>query len=119
MQVRIDYVRVTESSVMANITIQFENRDLQFQKKDGVEKSLVNLFGRVTSMTRRPITTFEKPLEVDAPPDMLAEIRAAAGDLSAVRSARARPVPVEYRRQRHHRRQHEQLRSGARCASLR
>jgi hypothetical protein len=56
---------------MANITIQFENRDLQFQKKDGVEKSVVNLFGRVTSMTRRPITTFEKPLEVDAPLDML------------------------------------------------
>jgi GWxTD domain-containing protein len=73
MQVRIDYVRVTESSVLANITIQFENRDLQFQKKEGVEKSLVNLFGRVTSMTRRPITTFEKPLEVDAPPDMLAK----------------------------------------------
>jgi len=71
MQVRIDYLRVTESSVMANITIQFENRDLQFQKKDGVEKSVVNLFGRVTSMTRRPITTFEKPLEVDAPLDML------------------------------------------------
>jgi GWxTD domain-containing protein len=71
MQVRIDYVRVTESSVMANITVQFENKDLQFQKKDGVEKSLINLFGRVTSMTRRPITTFEKPLEVVAPPDML------------------------------------------------
>jgi len=73
MRVRIDYVRVTESSVLANITIQFENRDLQFQKKEGVEKSLVTLFGRVTSMTRRPITTFEKPLEVNAPPDMLAK----------------------------------------------
>ena len=73
MQVRIDYVRVTESSVLANITVQFENRDLQFQKKEGVEKSVVTLFGRVTSMTRRPITTFEKPLEVVAPPDMLAK----------------------------------------------
>src|SRR5579862_1104695 len=73
MQVRVDYVRVTESSVLANVTIQFENRDLQFQKKDGVEKSVVTLFGRVTSMTRRPITTFEKPLEVIAPPDMLAK----------------------------------------------
>jgi GWxTD domain-containing protein len=73
MQVRVDYLRVTGSSVLANITVQFENRDLQFQKKDGVEKSLVTLFGRVTSMTRRPITTFEKPLEVNAPPDMLAK----------------------------------------------
>jgi GWxTD domain-containing protein len=71
MQVRIDYVRVTESSVMANITLQFENRDLQFQLKDGVQKATVNLLGRVSTMTRRPVTTFEKPLEVDAPPDML------------------------------------------------
>jgi GWxTD domain-containing protein len=71
MQVRIDYVRVTESSVMANITVQFENRDLQFQAKDGVQKSIVNLLGRISTMTRRPVTTFEKPLEIDAPPDML------------------------------------------------
>jgi len=71
MQVRIDYVRVTESSVMANITVQFENKDLQFQAKDGVQKSVVNLLGRISTMTRRPVTTFEKPLEIDAPPDML------------------------------------------------
>jgi GWxTD domain-containing protein len=71
MQVRIDYVRVTESSVMANITLQFENRDLEFKLKDGVQKASVNLLGRVSTMTRRPVTTFEKPLEVDAPPDML------------------------------------------------
>src|SRR6202167_1134703 len=71
MQVRIDYVRVTEASVMANITVQFENRDLQFQAKDGVQKSVVNLLGRISTLTRRPVTTFERPLEVDAPPDML------------------------------------------------
>jgi GWxTD domain-containing protein len=71
MQVRIDYVRVTESSVLANITLQFENRDLEFKLKDGVQKANVNLLGRISTMTRRPVTTFEKPLEVDAPPDML------------------------------------------------
>ena len=71
MLVRIDYVRVTEASVMANITVQFENRDLQFQAKDGVQKANVNLLGRISNMTRRPITTFEYPLTIDAPPDML------------------------------------------------
>ncbi len=71
MLVRVDYVRVTESSVLANITVQFENHDLQFQAKDGVQKSVVNLFGRVSTMTRRPVTTFEKPLEINAPNDML------------------------------------------------
>ena len=71
MQVRVDYVRVTESSVLTNITIQFENHDLQFQAKDGIQKSVVNVFGRISNMTRRPVTTFEKPLEIDAPTDML------------------------------------------------
>ena len=71
MQVRVDYVKVTESSVLANITIQFENKDLQFQAKEGVQKSLVELFGRISTMTRRPVTTFEKPLEIVAPSDML------------------------------------------------
>ncbi len=73
MQVLIDYVRVTEATVMANITVQFENRDLQFQAKDGVQKASVNLLGRISNMTRRPITTFEYPLTIDAPPDMLAK----------------------------------------------
>ena len=71
MLVRVDYVRITESSVLANITVQFENRDLQFQAKDGIQRSVVNLFGRISTMTRRPVTTFEKPLEIDAPNDML------------------------------------------------
>jgi hypothetical protein len=31
----------------------------------------VNLLGRISNMTRRPVQTFERPLEVDAPPDML------------------------------------------------
>ena len=39
MQVRIDYVRVTDTSVLANITVQFENKDLQFQAKDSVQRS--------------------------------------------------------------------------------
>jgi len=68
MQVRIDYVRVTESSVMANITFQFENRDLQFQLKDGAQKATVNLLGRISTTARHPVTTFEKPLEGAAPP---------------------------------------------------
>jgi len=68
MQVRIDYVRITESSVMTNITVQFENRDLQFQTAGAVQKSVVNLFGRISTTARSPVTTFERPLELDVPP---------------------------------------------------
>jgi GWxTD domain-containing protein len=76
MLVRVDYVRVTESSVLANVTVQFENKDLQFQAKDGVQKSVINLFGRVTTMTRRPVTTFEKPLEITIAPELLQKLAA-------------------------------------------
>lgn len=71
MQVRVDYLRVTDSSVLTNITMQFEGRDLQFTEKEGVDKAIINIFGRVTTMTRRNVTTFEPTLETDAPPEML------------------------------------------------
>jgi GWxTD domain-containing protein len=54
MRVEVDYMRSAGSSTMANITVQFENR-----------KSLVNLFGRIATMTRRPISTFEKQIDTD------------------------------------------------------
>ncbi|HWF09648.1 MAG TPA: GWxTD domain-containing protein [Bryobacteraceae bacterium] len=74
MQVVIDYVRVTDASVTALITVQFENKDLQFQTKDGVAKATVNLLGRISTMTRRPVDTFEKPLEIGPiPPEMLSK----------------------------------------------
>ena len=71
MQIREDYVRVTETSVLVNITLQFENHDLQFAEKNGYDEAIINVFGRVTSMTRRPITTFEPTLTRPIPPEML------------------------------------------------
>jgi hypothetical protein len=67
---RIDYVRVTDSSVFAMVTVQFDNRDLQFQLKNGVQRADIHIFGRVTTMTRRPVTTFEKDLEIAIPPEL-------------------------------------------------
>ncbi|MCU1328972.1 MAG: hypothetical protein JWN34_4342 [Bryobacterales bacterium] len=74
MLVRIDYIRVTETSVLANITVQFENKDLQFQSKEGLQKSVINMLGRITTMTRRPVTNFEKSLEINIAPEMLTKM---------------------------------------------
>jgi len=71
MQVRADYLRLTDSSVTANVTIQFENRDLEFQSKNGVQKAGVNLLGHVFTLTHRHVATFEKSLEVIPPAGML------------------------------------------------
>ncbi|MCL5744691.1 MAG: GWxTD domain-containing protein [Acidobacteria bacterium] len=71
MRARVDYVRVTNSSILTNITLQFEKRDLQFQAKDGVEKAIVNIYGRITSMSRRVINVFEDTVSVEAPAGLL------------------------------------------------
>src|ERR1044071_1257374 len=49
MRVRVDFFPVTDTSVLTNITIQFENKDLQFQAKEGVQKAVVNIYGRITT----------------------------------------------------------------------
>jgi GWxTD domain-containing protein len=71
MKVRADFFPVTESSVLANITLQFDNKDLQFQNKDGVQKAVVNIYARITTMTRRVINVFEDTVTVDTAPEML------------------------------------------------
>jgi GWxTD domain-containing protein len=72
MQVRVDCLRGFGAYAFAIITVQFESRDLQFQATDGVSKSLVNLLGRISTITGRPVHTFEEvletPIETDAPP---------------------------------------------------
>ncbi|PWT99151.1 MAG: GWxTD domain-containing protein [Terriglobia bacterium] len=71
MTQRVDYFPVTEASVLTNITLQFNNKDLQFQAKDGVQKATVNIYGRITTITRRVVNVFEDTVTIDAPTEML------------------------------------------------
>jgi GWxTD domain-containing protein len=74
MKVRIDYFPVTDASVMTYITLQFDNKDLQFQAKDGVQMAIVELYGRITTMTRRmAVTPFEDTVTVPTPAEYLQE----------------------------------------------
>jgi hypothetical protein len=70
-KVQADFIKVTDSTILSTITIQFERKDLQFQQKDGVAKATVNIFGRITSMAGRVINTFEDVVSVDVPSDLL------------------------------------------------
>jgi GWxTD domain-containing protein len=71
MKVRADFIPVTGSSVLSNITIQFERKDLQFRQKGGVSEASVNIYARITSMSRRPVNWFEDVVSVDVPTDLL------------------------------------------------
>lgn len=65
--VRTDFMRVTEESVLTPITIQVANRDLQFENKEGVMHAVLDVFGQVTSLGGRMASTFEDSLVLDVP----------------------------------------------------
>ncbi len=73
LRVRADYVRLTNSTILTSITAQLEKKDLQFQQKDGISKAIVNIYGRVTSMSRRPVNVFEDVVTVEVPAEMLGD----------------------------------------------
>ncbi len=73
LKVETDYIRMTNSTVLTFITVQLENKDLQFQDKGGVSKALVNMYARITSMSRRVVNVFEEPVSVEVPTPMLGE----------------------------------------------
>src|SRR5438094_4281328 len=55
MQVRADYIRITDSTVLTSLTLLFKNNDLNYATKDKIAKATINLYGRITSLTRRPV----------------------------------------------------------------
>jgi GWxTD domain-containing protein len=69
--VRTDYVKVTNDTILIPITLQIRNRDITFQNKDGVATGTVNILGRVSNLSHRPIQTFEDTVTVQVPSDLL------------------------------------------------
>jgi GWxTD domain-containing protein len=69
--VRTDYVKVTESTDLVPVTIQMKNRDITFVTKNGVAKGVVNILGKVTTLTNKTVQTFEDTVEVTQPAELL------------------------------------------------
>jgi GWxTD domain-containing protein len=72
-EVRTDYVKVTEDTVLVPLTLQIKNRDITFNTKDGVAKGEVNVLGRVATITDHVVQTFEQTLEVEQPSELLGQ----------------------------------------------
>jgi GWxTD domain-containing protein len=70
-EVRTDYVKVTEDTVLVPLTLQIKNRDITFNTKDGVAKGEVNVLGRIATITDHVVQTFEQTLEVEEPSELL------------------------------------------------
>ena len=73
MKARTDFIRLTDSSILTYVTLQFDRKDLQFQMKDGMQRATVNIYARVTSMARRVVSTFDDTVTVEALPENLQE----------------------------------------------
>ncbi len=66
-ETRTDFLRVTDDTSLVPITISVRKRDVTFKFENGIHRSVVNVFGRVTTMTGRVVQTFEDILSVDVP----------------------------------------------------
>ena len=74
LKVQVDYIPLTEAQVLTYISVQFDNKDLQFQAKEGVQKASVEILGRISTLTRRPIAYFEEPVSLDTPAEYLKQM---------------------------------------------
>ncbi len=66
-----DFVKVTSDTVLVPITVQVRNKDITFVGKDGVQTGVVNIFGRLTTLTGRIAQTFEDTVVVQTPAELL------------------------------------------------
>jgi 5-hydroxyisourate hydrolase-like protein (transthyretin family) len=69
--VHVDFVKVTSDTALVPITIQMKNRDITFVNKDGIQRGTVDIFARLTTLTGKIVQTFEDPVQVDVPAELL------------------------------------------------
>lgn len=93
MSVRTDFIRVTDATVYANVMVQFKNADLNYASKDKISKATVNIYGRITTLTRRSVNWFEDTVSSELPQEMLQQ----AMNGSQIYSKRIPLAPGTYR----------------------
>ncbi len=75
MKVRADYIPLTDSTALVNITIQFDRKDLSYKDEKGISSATVEVSGRITNIARKYITSFDHDLRpTGIPTEMLEKI---------------------------------------------
>ncbi|MGI4828473.1 MAG: GWxTD domain-containing protein [Janthinobacterium lividum] len=69
--VRTDYVKLTNDTVLVPVTLQLRNGDITYKTKDGDANGVVNILGRVSNINHRIVQTFEDTVKVETPADLL------------------------------------------------
>jgi GWxTD domain-containing protein len=68
---REDYLRITSDTILVPISVQIPNKQLNFQQKDGIQTATLNIFARITTLSGRPVQTFEDTITHDVPNSLL------------------------------------------------
>ena len=76
--VRADWVKVTNDTVLVPVTLQMRTKDITFNTKEGVSTGKVNILGRVSNMVHKPVITFEDTVEVSSPSELLEALQKGA-----------------------------------------
>jgi hypothetical protein len=109
--VDVQYVKITTENVLAGITVQLQNKDLVFKEEEGLHKAVVNIYGRITTVTRRLAAVFEDPVTIAA--------TAAVVGLPKIATPCAGDVPARAGGEGHRRRDHEHASRGVARAGVR
>jgi len=95
MKVRMDYFPITGSTVLTNLTIQFERKDLQYKQKETYSEAAVNIYAKIETLTRRQVI---RPIEeVVAIPPIPTELLQQAREGSAIYQKQIPLAPGTYR----------------------
>lgn len=69
--VRVDFVKLTSDTVLMPITLQVPMRAVTWVNKDGLQRAVVNIFGKLTTLSGKTVQTFEDTVRRDIPPELL------------------------------------------------
>jgi GWxTD domain-containing protein len=95
MKVRMDYFPITGSTVLTNLTIQFERKDLQYKQKETYSEAAVNIYAKIETLTRRQVI---RPIEeVVSIPPIPTELLQQAREGSAIYQKQIPLAPGTYR----------------------
>ncbi len=69
--VQVDFVKLTSDTVLMPITLQVPMRSLTWVNKDGVQRAVVNVFGKLSTVSGKTVQTFEDTVRRDVPAELL------------------------------------------------
>jgi len=64
-QLRADFIRLSPDKVLVPITVELENKNLQFKKELDFNRAAVNVYGIVTNLTGRIMAEFEHVISTE------------------------------------------------------